>query len=343
MKFSLHARLLASAAAGLLMAQSAVAATYCGTPTAANLWAGQSTLAGSVTIGNDSSNLYVTYTSTGGWEMQRTQLHVGDTLTPIPVNKQGMPKIGNFQYQTAHAPRVTTFTYTIAKTNLSLDYNQSIVLAAHAELVKVDSAGAVVGAETGWAAGTPVMRFVDRGSWATYVPYIWQDCTPDKPIETDTETAFAYHGSYPGACFLDLDLDGDGRDDFNRWGWTVGALSEGSYTFDIYAAAGQCRLSAGTKVGKLIVEYSAGTAIVSLVMEGTNPSTGVAYNLVEAQLYVGAEPLPRDVNNEFTVAPGQYPDNAGELKSVRSKTFEVSGLSGKIYIVAHASVAGFPL
>jgi hypothetical protein len=47
------------------------------------------------------------------------------------------------------------------------------------------------------------------------------------------------------------------------------------------------------------------------------------------------------VIGEFTVAPGQYPDVAGELKSVFSKTFEITELSGGIYVVAHASVAGF--
>ena len=77
-------------------------------------------------------------------------------------------------------------------------------------------------------------------------------------------------------------------------------------------------------------------------MQGTNPVTGVAYNLVEAQLYVGNDILPKN-NGVYTVAPGQYPDIADELKGALTKTFVVEGLTGDIYVVAHASVAGFPL
>ena len=100
----------------------------------------------------------------------------------------------------------------------------------------------------------------------------------------------------------------------------------------------------GTHVGTVTVEYFNGTAKVTYSMSGVlNPVTRVAYSLVEAQLYVGAEILPTDVNGEFTVAPGQYPDVAGELKNVARKEFTVTGLSGSVYLVAHATVAGFPL
>lgn len=326
-------------AAFLLPASGAHATTYCGTPGVVTLYAGQTISAGTVTVANDANFLYVTYATTGDWKLQQTHLHIGDTLTPVPVAKTGNPKIGNFMYRTTHDPLVTTFTYTIAKSSLSLDANQSMVVAAHAVVVKTDATGAIIANETGWADGK---RFTERGSWATYVTYIWQDCVVDPPVETKTETAFAFDGTYSGACFLDLDLDGDGRDDFNRWGWTIGPLAEGSYTFDIYAGAGRCDIGKGTHVGYLTVDYYDGSATVTYNMIGTNPSTGVAYNLVEAQLYVGGEILPRDVNGEFTVAPGQYPENSGELRNVTTKSFTVEGLSGSVYVVAHASVAGFP-
>ena len=330
--------LLALAALPFAAAQAAI--TYCGTGLQTQtLFAGQTTNAGTVTVGNDANNLYVTFTTTGGWELQKTHLHIGDTLTPVPVNKGGNPVIGNFKYQTPHSPRVTAYTYTIAKRDLSLDTNQSVVIAAHAEVVKVDASGNVIASETGWASGT---RFTDRGSWATYFSYIWQDCVADKLVETKTETAFAYNGTEEGACFLDLDLDNNGTGDFNRWGWTVGPLAEGEYTFEIYAAAGKCDLGKGTNVGTLTVSYTAGTATVTYNMQGTNPMTGVAYNLVEAQLYVGNDILPKN-NGVYTVAPGQYPDIADELKAALTKTFVVEDLTGDIYVVAHASVAGFPL
>lgn len=330
----------ASLVLAVLPFASAGAATFCGTTTTVTLFAGQTMDAGTVSAANDANYLYVTYTTTGDWKLQQVHLHVADSLAGIPATKSGNPKIGNFAYQKSFDPQVSSYTFEIAKSALSLDPNQSVVIAAHAVVVKVDGAGAVIANETGWAAGIPL---TERGSWATYFKHIWQDCRVDPPVETKTETAFAHDGAYPGACFLDLELDGDPRSqDFNRWGWTIGPLAQGTYHFDVYAGAGRCDLTKGTYVGYLTVDYFNGSATVIFNMIGSNPTTRVAYNMVEAHLYVGSEVLPRDVNGEFTVAPGQYPDVAGELNAVLSKTFTVSGLSGDIYVVAHATVAGFP-
>ena len=67
-------------------------------------------------------------------------------------------------------------------------------------------------------------------SWATYFTIFI--CEDEKIITTTvnpaTETAFAYSETYSD-CFLNYG--------FNRWGWTNGPLTEGSYSFDIYAGA----------------------------------------------------------------------------------------------------------
>lgn len=85
--------------------------------------------------------------------------------------------------------------------------------------------------------------------------YTWQQCdAPPPPPESGTETAFAYGGEQLATCFLDLDFNSDSKSDFNRWGWTNGPLAAGSYSFDIYAGAGQCDLTKGTLVGTLNVE-----------------------------------------------------------------------------------------
>ena len=62
-------------------------------------------------------------------------------------------------------------------------------------------------------------------------------------------------------------------------------------------------------------------------------SAGV-FTMDETHLYVGSEPLPRK-NGEYTVAPGQY-GNIHTLSGASSDSFTVSGLSGNIYVVAHA-------
>lgn len=327
---SILAIIILLAAALPITATPVQAATCNVTPKVVTLFAGQTIDAGTVTVTNDVNNLYVTFTATAPWLLSETHLHVADSLAGIPQTKNGNPKIGNFAYQTQHAPAVNTYTYTIAKSALSLDANQSVVIAAHAVVVQLDEAGNVIANETGWGDGE---QFNPKGSWAMYFHYTWQNCI-DEPVESKTETAFAFGGDW-AQCFDQFDVS-------NRWGWSNGPLSEGSYTFEIYAGAGKCELSKGTKVGTLTVVYSAGTATITYQMAGTNSASGLPYTLTETHLYVGSEPLARDVNGEYTVAPGQYPYINLEMNA-SSRTYTISGLSGDIYIVAHATVAGFPM
>ena len=132
---------------------------------------------------------------------------------------------------------------------------------------------------------------------------------------------------------MDIDEDNDGIGDFNRWGWTNGALGAGVYAFEIYAGAGQCDLSKGTFVGILNVIYDGSSAYVSFDLNAP-------YGLTETHLYIGSGLLASN-NGEFTVAPGQYPDVHDDLGSVLSDSFVVTGLSGEIFVVAHATVDGF--
>jgi len=337
--FSIVGLLSLLAASLFVFPAGAETINYCGTPTVVTLYAGQTINSGSVTVGNDENYLYVTFSASDPWLLSETHLHVADSLASIPQNKKGNPKVGNFAYQRSYDPLVAEDTYVIAKSDLGLDANNSVVIAAHAVVVQVDGAGNVIANETGWGYGE---RFVDKGSWATYFQYEWEECdAPPPPQESGTETAFAVGDL--ATCFLDLDMDMDAERDFNRWGWTNGALAEGSYSFDIYAGAGQCDLTKGTFVGTLSVNYSNGTATVTFQMTETDATTGLAYNLVETHLYVGSEILAKDVNGAYTVAPGQYPTIHDELANVLSDSYTISGLSGDIYVVAHATVAGFPV
>lgn len=148
-----------------------------------------------------------------------------------------------------------------------------------------------------------------------------------------TETAFGYSCD-ANLCFTEIDQNNDGRPDFSRWGWTNGPLSEGHYVFDLYAGAGQCNLDAGTLVGQVHVEYHAGTATVEYVTCGR-------YELTEVHTFVGSTLLPTDRRGRFTVAPGQFPYNAGTLPAgTQSHTATFTNLSGPIYVVAHSVVSG---
>ncbi|MCK4478501.1 hypothetical protein KAU88_08265 [Candidatus Bathyarchaeota archaeon] len=143
------------------------------------------------------------------------------------------------------------------------------------------------------------------------------------------ETAFAYGDGY-ATCFMSMDFDGDGKRDFKNWGWSNGPLAPGSYTFDVWAGAAKCDLGKGTLVGNVTIDYDGSTATVTYMMH-------TSWTMQNTQLYVGSEPLPRDSQGEYTVAPGQYPYIHAGISAV-SDTYTVSGLSGDIYVVAHADV-----
>jgi len=95
------------------------------------LYAGQSIDIGTVSVWNDEENLYVTYSTTGGWEMTETHLAVATSLTDIPQAK-GNPIPGKFPYSTIHDPAVTEFTYTIPLEDW--DSDTSLFIAAHAKV-----------------------------------------------------------------------------------------------------------------------------------------------------------------------------------------------------------------
>jgi len=146
-----------------------------------------------------------------------------------------------------------------------------------------------------------------------------------------TESAYAYGGT----CFSDIDADGDGEaGDFSNWGWSIGPLAEGSYSFDIYAAAGQCNLDNGMLVGRLDVLYTDGTATVTYVMD-------TCRTLIETHVYVGSDQVPTGPSGDPTVAPGQYGNsNEGTVDEPigDGDQYVIDGLSGDIYLIAHAKV-----
>ncbi|WP_282042499.1 hypothetical protein [Winogradskyella flava] len=130
------------------------------------------------------------------------------------------------------------------------------------------------------------------------------------PVISGCETAFAKGNSNNDhACF-----DEGG---FSRWGWNIGPLSEGTYTYDVYAAAGQCNINNGGLVGTVTITYdSNGVSATYDLLEG--------YVNTEEHLYAGYTPYPVKNNGRYTVAPGQY--------------YVDSDLSGEIYVIAHSVV-----
>ncbi|MEL7834371.1 hypothetical protein [Fodinibius sp. Rm-B-1B1-1] len=129
---------------------------------------------------------------------------------------------------------------------------------------------------------------------------------------------------------------------FNNWGWTNGPIAEnsGELVYDIYAGAGQCDLSKGILVGQLTATYSNGTLAITYTMTETSTFGNTPYTLTETHLHVGTVPYPQLVNGQYTAAPGQY-GNQNTHENITEYSYEVEGLSGDIYFIAHAVVNGF--
>ena len=147
-------------------------------------------------------------------------------------------------------------------------------------------------------------------------------------------TAYAYGGppeyidpNY-AICFI-------GMPELNKppWGWTNGPLSPGYYEFDIWASAAKCDTSKGRLAGTLTIDYDGSTAVITYNMDAD-------YTMDATHLYVGNERLPRDGKGDYTVSPGQYPYQ-NILEYATSDTYTITGLSGDIYVVAHAVACWF--
>ncbi|MGD9212048.1 MAG: hypothetical protein PVI90_14800, partial [Desulfobacteraceae bacterium] len=225
--------------------------TFAATPTVATingdgvhceiLYAGQTVDVGAVCAEVSGDDLLVTYETSGGWQLEETHLWVGTDIADMPQTRQGNPKIGNFPYAFSDITGATLYSIAMPLTDIGFSCStdsMNYFVSAHAALQKVDNNGNVIQTETGWADGD---RFVERGMWGTYFTISLTCDTTTIGTGDRCETAFVYGGgtntidSDITNSFLEIDEDGDGVGDFNRWGWSIGTLGQGSYEFDIYA------------------------------------------------------------------------------------------------------------
>lgn len=137
-------------------------------PTEVSLIAGQTINAGTVTVTNDDSYIYVTYTAENGYLLTKTHVYAGDCEL-VPVNSQGNPVPGLFPYQTAHN-NLTNYTYAIPVSAIG----NCGCIAAHAALVKLNASGQVIEQQTGWGNGIRINP--NSGNWGMKFSYCI--CTP---------------------------------------------------------------------------------------------------------------------------------------------------------------------
>lgn len=215
----------------------------CGTTQVQTLLAGQTINSGSVSVSNDQVNLYVTYTTTGGWKLNKTHLYVGDCAL-IPKTNSGNPQIGLFPMQQTYSPMATSATYTIPLSSLSSCY----CIAAHAEVVLLNSLGTIIQTETGWAQGNPM----GGNSWAMVFNYCTQACTQVPP---------------PPPCTISV---GDFRTQTQGgWGATPNGNNPGVYLQANFASVFPTGLTVGCSSGYTLKLTSANAVMNFLPQGGT--------------------------------------------------------------------------
>jgi hypothetical protein len=304
---------------------------YCGTPTNYQMVdEAQSMAPGTVTIGNDQSQLLIKYqiTPPAGYFVYRTALYVGPASGFLPaygtLNGDGT---GHFNYWSlpnqAYHSLATNLTYKEYLFDLDT-LPDCFVVVAHVSLRTIIDPSATTEVYL-W--GKDLLK-----ASGYYIQYCVQQCPPPPPPLGGCETAYAKAESDQLAnCFLNIQGVTS-----NNWGWSNGPISANgvTYTWPMYAGAGQCNVANGTHVGNLTVVYNSGTPTgTAIVTYNTFPG----YELNATHLYVGNQILPKK-GNKYTTAPGQFPYKHENLGGVTSDIFTINGLSGNIYVAAHSEV-----
>jgi len=285
------------------------------------IWAGQDIDAGTLTVSNDETNIYVTYSTT----TQFGNLHVwvGTDSTAFPQNSQGKPVFGQFPY-TYDATGLNEYTFTIPLSDIEF-YNEcgeEIFLIAHAEVL-------VNGEwETGFGGNIPG----NDNRWFYYAKYTVACCNEEPPTPETEElgTAFAY-GNWVFASNDNANPDGMPSLELTdqRWGWAINIAEAGSTNHDLWVGAALNDITKGILVGSVNVDY-----------DGTQVT--VTYNLDET-FYIGEAHIYASDFKPTTITPGQYGNvyEFDELLSNFSGSYDVTDTDGDgIWIIAHAVAFG---
>jgi hypothetical protein len=144
----------------------------CGEVHVATFFAGQSIDVGTVTVYNDQDMLYMEIQTTGRWVLTETHVAVAPTLDGIPQTGSGNPKVGQFLLSAIHNPPITNFVHRISLTEYGYVPGQTLFIAVHAKVSRLDAGGHVVQRETAWADGLDF----PGANWATYLNYVVQTC-----------------------------------------------------------------------------------------------------------------------------------------------------------------------
>jgi len=152
----------------------------CGTPQVYTLWGGKTINVGSVTVSNDETNLYVKYETTGGWYLKEVHLYVLDYEPMVRLTPGGAPyKSGDIAYTTSY-----TFTVPLG----DIECGTTLWLQAHASVAMLDGEGNEIQGETAYGGD---ITDPPQGSWYGNIRYVVQCCEEEPCFEFMDETAWA--------------------------------------------------------------------------------------------------------------------------------------------------------
>lgn len=280
---------------------------------------------GSITISNDSENLYVTYFTTEN--LQKLHLWIGNNFREMPRHNNGDPVTGRFFYQ-ADGNNSNTYTFKISLSELSkknIVCDKSILVVAHAQ----------VNGEHAFGGDSRIPCF---NVWAFFMKYTIV-CCDDGP-GGNSENAFA-KGNWvfvDGGCnnFNPECLPGLGISSA-RWGWAFNISGLTGESYDLYASAAQNDISKGKIVGRVEIEYT------TLLFGGTPTAVGSIVYFVDDDWLLEEVNIYAGDNRPTTAAPGQYGYSAefpsGASAHVYSINFPNPDVQNDgVWFIAHAVV-----
>lgn len=280
----------------------------CGKPTKVTLFAGQHIDVGTLTVTNDTQNLYIRYDLTGDWLLSETHLFVG-AEEDLPLNGGQNPKIGHFPYHGTHG-LVSSYTFTIDLSKLS----NCFVISAHASVIESVN-GELINSETAFAFGE---NEFPGNRWGWYLNYCQEPCEV-----ACTESYAKNNGSIGAAvCFLE--------DGFQNWGWTNSfnfyelnvyqITNQANYRLPLFADAEQCDTTVGSSIGYVEINVFSQNenqyATIIYVLEDEN------LKFSEINLHLGNASYPKDDKGIETNDPEYYNFKSGILQPTTTFTFD---------------------
>jgi hypothetical protein len=153
---------------GLISVSAALASAVAGPPAArqtagcVDLVAETVPVVGRVCVTEAADSVFVRFVLDGGWRLAETHVAVAPSLDSLPKGGGGHPILGRFPHKATHGRDLSEFVYAIASAGLTRGPDGSLVVAAHAEILRGDQN------EGAWAKG---QAFTDGGGPATYFIY----------------------------------------------------------------------------------------------------------------------------------------------------------------------------